>query len=240
MKKNLTIFLLTIVLTISACAPRATAAPTPPPTDEPTTIADATAPAVTDTPTAPDTSTDKKQYTNETFKFGFKYPAEWFGPDEYISGDSLRVAVGSDTVSPYGEAPETPSEVKDSYQVVIQYTKNNQNDYWKETYQSLTNMKDGESLSGAKSLTIRVRALQLGRFEGFEYISTLSDTAQTDHVYIRNVILVDTQTNDLLSIMGQPNNVEVSDPANWRDDYQRLDEANLAIFDEIVESITTE
>jgi hypothetical protein len=240
MKKSLNLLLLTVILAISACAPQTTAAPTSLPATQPAPITETPAPVTPDTPKIPDTSTDKKQYTNETFKFGFKYPATWFGPDEYISGDTLRLAVGSDVVYPYGEVPEIPSEVKNSYLVVIQYTKNNQNDYWKETYQALANMKDGESLSGAKNLTIRVRELHLGRFDGFEYISTLSETAQTEHVYLREVILVDKQSNDLLTIMGQPNNVEVSDPAKWRDVYQSIDEANLSTFHEIVESITAE
>ena len=71
------------------------------------------------------------------------------------------------------------------------------------------------------------------------YISTLSETAQTDPVYIRQVILIDGQSN-LLTIMGTPNNVEISSGASWRDVYQAIDEANLAAFHKIVESITVE
>jgi mitochondrial fission protein ELM1 len=70
-------------------------------------------------------------------------------------------------------------------------------------------------------------------------ISTLSATAQTDHVYAREVILVDQQSN-LLTIFGTPNNVEVSNAANWRDVYRSIDEANLAFFHAIVESIKIE
>ena len=99
-------------------------------------------------------------------------------------------------------------------------------------------MKDGESLSDTRNLTIRVRQLDIGRFKGFEYISTLSETAQTDHVYAREVILFDEQTNDLLTIMGQPNNVEVSNGTNWRVVYQSIDDANLSSFHKIVETIT--
>ncbi len=240
MKKTIPLILSMLFLAISACAPQATASPTQPPTDEPAVMTETPAPVATDMPTAVDPPTGKKQYTNSAFKFGFKYPSNWFGPDEYISEQTLRLAVGSDVVYPYGEVPETPSEVKNSYLVVIQYTKNNQNDYWKDTYQSLANLKDGESLSGARNLTIRVRELQLGRFDGFEYISTLSETAQTEHVYAREIMLFDKQTNDLLSIMAQPNNVEVADPAKWREVYQSIDEANLSILREIVESITAE
>ncbi len=146
--------------------------------------------------------------------------------------------MGSDSVYPYGNPPETPSEVKNSYNVVVQYEKNNQNPYWKDTYQSLQNLKDGESLSGARSLITRVRQVELGRFIGYEYIFTLPESAQTEHVYGREVMLFDEQTNDLLTIMGQPNNVEVSNGANWRDVYRSIDEANLELFNEIVDSIT--
>ncbi len=51
-------------------------------------------------------------------------------------------------------------------------------------------------------------------------------------------MLFDKQTDDLLTIMGQPNNVEVSNGANWRDVYRSIDEANLTIFHEIVDSMT--
>jgi hypothetical protein len=117
---------------------------------------------------------------------------------------------------------------------------NDQKPYWKEdtTYQSLLNLKDGESLSDARSLLIRVSQLDIGRFKGFEYITTLSETGQTDHFYSRSVMLFDEQTNDLVTIMGQPYNVEVSNGMEWRDVYRTIDEANLTFFHEIVESIT--
>ena len=153
---------------------------------------------------------------------------------------TLRVEIGSDQVYPYGERPEQPSDVKNSYNVVIQYTKNNQNTALNDTYQSLQNMQDGESLTGPRSLITRVRQLELGRFSGFEYIFTLPETAQTEPVYGRQVILVDKQTNDLLTIMGQPYNVEVADGAQWRDVYRSIDEANLSTFQEIVASITVD
>ena len=111
---------------------------------------------------------------------------------------------GSDAVYPYGEPPEQPSEVKNSYNIVIQYIKNNQNQYWTDTYQSLVNLKDGESFSDGRSMVIRVGPLKLERFKGIELSLTLSDTAQTEPVYTRNVILMDDQSN-LVTVMGQPN-----------------------------------
>jgi hypothetical protein len=234
MKKTLTLSLFTVIFTISACAPQVTATPTPLPA-----VTEVTQVPVTEIPTVIDQSAIQKSYTNSAFGFGFQFPSSWFGPEEYVSDGTLRVEVGSDKVYPYGEPPEQPSEVRNSYNVVIQYSKNDQNQYWRDTYQSLVNLKDGESLSDARSLLIRVRQINIGRFEGIEYISTLSETAQTVPVYSRNVILIDDQSN-LLSIIGQPNNVEISNGASWRDVYRMIDEANLTLFHEIVESITVE
>jgi len=100
-------------------------------------------------------------------------------------------------------------------------------------------MQDGESLSDARSLVIRVRQLKVGKFDGIEYISTLSETAQTEPVYVRQVILIDEQSN-MLTIMGTPNNVEIGDGMEWRDAYKMVDEANLMLFRQIVESIVIE
>ncbi len=225
------------ILIITACTPQETATPVTVLATEPTTAVETQIPIAV-TPTAEDSPVTPNSYKNSAFGLGFQYPFNWFGPDEYIAEQTLRVEVGSDIVYPYGNPPNQPSDFKNSYNVVIQYTKNNQNPFWKHTYQSLQNLKDGESISGERSLIVRVRQLNLGRFKGFEYISTLSETAQTDHVYAREVILFDEQTNDLLTITGQPNNVEVSSGTNWRDVYRSFDEANLTFFHEIVDSIT--
>jgi hypothetical protein len=56
-------------------------------------------------------------------------------------------------------------------------------------------------------------------------------------VYIREVILMDEQSN-WLTILGTPSKVEVGDDAAWRDAYRIIDEANLAFYHEIVESMT--
>jgi hypothetical protein len=237
MRKTITLFLLMMVLTLNGCAPLATATPVTLPAIG-TAVAVETQIPTADSPTEEDQSITWKLYINNTFEFGFLYASNWFGPSESVSDGTLRVEIGSDKVYPYGEPPVKPSDVKNSYNVVIQYMKNNQNSYWKDTYQSLQTLKDGESLSGTKSLIIRVKQLDIGRFKGFEYISTLSETAQTDHVYTREVMLFDEQTNDLLTLMGQPINVEVGNGTNWRDVYQTIDEANLMFFNKIVESIS--
>ena len=236
MKKTLTLPVLMFIFVFSACAPQLTATPAPPPA-----LTEATQIPVTELPTVVDQSVIQKPYTNSAFGLGFQFPSSWYGPEEYISDQDLRVEVGSDRVYPYGTDPaERIYVLKNSYNVVIQYSKNNQNQYWMDIYQSLLNLRDGESLSDGRGLLIRVGQLNIGGFEGIEYISTLSEMAQTEPIYARQVILVNAQSNALLTIMGQSNNVEISDGENWRDVYRMIDEANLTLFHDIVESITVE
>lgn len=232
MKKTLSLFILTHILLISACSFSVNTDPVLP---TPTTF-HATQASPTGTVQASTTNT----YSNSQFGLSFQFPAGWFGPEEYIADQTLRLEVGSDKVYPYGTGPEDRiSELKNSYNVVVQYSKNDQNSYARDVYQSLQNMQDGESLSDERGLMIRVRQVTVGRFNGIEFISTLSDSAQTEPVYIRQVILFDEQSNSL-SIMGSPNNVEVADGANWRDVYRTVDEENANIFHEIVQSLVIE
>jgi len=191
------------------------------------------------TPTQPTPTPAVARYTNTAFGLSFEYPSSWYGPDEYIADPILRIEVGSDVVYPYGTGREEQIyTLPNAYYVVIQYTQNDQNLVWADTLQALAGLQDGESFSDMRSLTIRVRQLELGRFTGFEYIATLSETAQTEAVYARQVILIDPQTNDLLTIMGAPNNVDLSGGQDWRQAYQAVDEANLPIFQQILASIT--
>jgi hypothetical protein len=231
MKKILTLFLLMNILS-AACATQP-AAPMEP--DVPV----ATQPANTVPSTALEESPAYNTYTNSQFGLSFQYPTNWFGPDEYISDSILRLAVGSDIVYPYGETPEQPSTLVNSYLVVLQYSQNDQNQYWKDTYQTVTSLQDGESFSDGRGLIIRVRQFDLGRFTGFEYIATLSENAQTEPSYSREVILVDEQSN-LITISGRPNNVEVPPGSDWRTVYQAIDDANAVFFHDIVESITVQ
>ncbi len=154
-----------------------------------------------------------------------------------MSGDTLRVAIGSDVVYPYGtDRTDQALTQPDSYYVVVQYTKNSRDTYWQDTYQKLTAMQDGESVEDMRSRIIRVRQFNLADLRGLEYIATLSDTAQTEPVYSREVILVDDRSN-LLTISGSPNNVEIPAGANWRDLYRAVDEQYQDIFHAILASM---
>ena len=241
MNKTLSLLFLLIVLSLSACAAQETASPTLAPATQ-TTAPAATTQAPTEVPpTQVEPTPALAQYTHTAFGFSFAYPSGWFGPDEYVVEQTLRVAVGSDVVYPYGTSREEQIyTIPNSYYVVIQYTQNDQIQVWNDTYQALANLQDGESISDARSLTIRVRQLTLGRFTGFEYIATPSESAQTEPFYARQVILMDPQTNDLLTVMGSPNNVDLSGGVDWRQAYQAIDKANQTIFEQLVESINIE
>lgn len=237
MKKTIVSLILLLTITLSACATQTAPAPTSLPAAD-AALPTATHTPIPPTPTQPAPTPAVAQYSNTAFGLSFEYPSSWYGPDEYIADPILRIEVGSDVVYPYGTSREDQIyTLPNSYFVVIQYTRNDQVQAWNDTYQVLMNLQDGESLSGMRSLTIRVRQLGLGRFTGFEYIATLSETAQTEAFYARSVILIDPQTNDLLTIMGSPNNVDLSG-GDWRQAYQAIDEANLPIFQHILASLT--
>jgi hypothetical protein len=230
-------FLIVCSLTVNACSPSLTS-PAPTPTPAPNPVLPTQTPTlIVKAPTSMVTADSMKSFTNRDFGLAFKFPSGWFGPDEYISDQTIRVEIGSDTVYPYGaDRSDQTRQLKDSYTVILQYSKNDQNQVWKDSYQSLINLKDGESLSNGRGIIIRIRQINLDRFHGFETISTLSDTAQTEPLYARQVILIDDHSN-VLSIFGTPNNVEVKKGANWRDIYRQIDEQNLKIFHEIVDSV---
>ncbi len=232
MKKQHVLPLIIGIWIISACAPQATATPV---------LVEATVPPMsTVPPTEIPQSPAWTEYANEAFGLRFAYPANWFGPDEYISEPILRVQVGSDVVYPYGtDRTEQNYTVPNAYYLTIQYSKTDQSAVWFETYTALQNLQDGESSSTARSKIIRVGTVSIGNFEGIEYISTLSDTAQTEPVYIRQVILFD-ENNHVLSIMGSPNNVDLSEDSDWQDAYRRVDEANADLFHEILDSLIVE
>jgi len=237
MKKTIPSLILLLAITLSACATQTAPAPTTLPATD-TAVPTATHTPIPPTPTQPASTPAVAYYTNSAFGLSFEYPSSWYGPDEYIAGPILRVEIGSDVVYPYGTSREDQVyTLLNSYYVVIQYTRNDQVQAWNDTYQALMNLQDGESLSTLRSLTIRVRQLALGRFTGFEYIATLSETAQTEPFYARSVILMDPQTGDVLTLMGSPNNVDLSG-GDWRQAYQAIDEANLPIFQQILVSLT--
>ena len=237
MKKTFLLLLFSLALLLSACEPETPAVQPPQPAAA--TLPPTLTPLPTDIlPTEEPSGQTWSIYDNLAFGFGFLYPSGWFGPDEYAVDTTLRVAVGTDVVYPYGTSREEQIyQLSDAYYVVLQYTQNNQNTTWNDTYQTLAGLQDGESRSDARSLITRVRQLELGPFKGFEYIATLSETAQTEPFYSREVLLVDEQTGDLLTISGSPNNVTVGSGMDWREAYRLVDEAYLSLFHQMVDSI---
>jgi len=188
---------------------------------------------------------DWMEYNNETIGFRYLYPSSWYGPDAHETEGSLRLVVGSDVVYPYGTSREDQvTTVPDSYYITIQYFENIEgrtwddfiNSGWIDAYLGLLELENGASITTLRSLTIRVKEITLGDFQGLEYISTLSETAQTERVYLREIMAFDDDLN-WLRITGSPNQVVIMDPDNWKDDFSRVDLANLDIFTTLAESI---
>ena len=253
--KNLAMLILTLLIT--GCSSEASNQTISTETPAPISIADVTAtptqeppPAYTDTPEAPaDPFVDWQLYTNENFQISIKFPSTWFGPEVYEVDNEVRLAIGSDTVYPYGtDRVDQIYTVKNSYYITIQYRKNpgysTLEEYsdaqpWLSTYMSMFNLKNGESISGPRALDIRVREVELGQFHGLEYIATLSETAQTEPFYSRQVILFDEHLN-VLMVMGSPNSVEIPGDGNWREAFINVDQENQKIFEKVLEFISVE
>lgn len=226
MKKTAYFLPVLFLFLLAACSPEMVPAPVEQIT--------ATAPEAVESTAAP----SAKTYSNSSFGLSFQYPSDWYGPDEYISDQTLRVEVGSDVVYPYGtDRTQQTSTKNNSYTIVVQYMKANQNPVWQESYKSLAKLAPGESVSDARSKLIKVGDITLGRFHGIEYIATLADTASTEPVYSRQGILFDDSSN-VLSILGSPNNVEVPSGTPWLDVYKQIDADNSDIFHQLVNSIT--
>jgi hypothetical protein len=187
--------------------------------------------------------------SNESTGLSFRYPSAWFGPEVYEFEDGVRVEVGSDVVYPHGTSREGRQPgAANAYAVVIQYTANTSgwtidpygmDQPWFSDYLAVLDMQDGESSTTARSLTRRVRGLTVGRFTGVEFITTLSETAQTERFYMRTAFLMEEDRN-VLQIMGSLENVEGADPAVWRAAFEAVDAANRVIFQELVRSIQVE
>ena len=238
MNKAFTGLICLLIVSVAACAPLAapvqpTETPVPSATMEPS----ATSTPLPASPTPTQQPVETNSYTNDEFNLSFQFPLAWFGPEEYINENTLRVEVGSDRVYPYGTDPvERVYERTNSYSIIIQYTRENRNEYWKEIYQTLQNLNDGESFSDARSMVVRIGNVTAGQFKGLEYITTLSETAQTEPVYIRQVILTDDKSN-LLTVIGTPNNVQIPEGGDWREIFRSIDEENQVIFHAILESL---
>jgi hypothetical protein len=228
--------LLTIIL-LAACTPREPVSqPLPAATAQPTlTFVSTVQP--TEAPTQPTPST--REYVNDKLGLRFQFPAAWQGPDVYEWENGVRLEVGTDVVYPYGTGlDERHYTLADAYTITVQYDAkgSRQPD---DMAADLLALADGESVSGPRSLITRVRVVQVGGFSGVEYIVTLPDSAQTEFFYTRNVMLSDAQSN-LLSIMGNPNNVQPVEGEALRDAYQRVDAAHEQAFRNLVESIQVE
>ncbi len=226
---NLILIVLVVVMGLTSCN-----LPKEAPATEVMSTATSQVDEMVETPTVVAT---ENVYSNEAFGLSFDYPVDWFGPDEYIDDNIIRIGIGSDVVTSYGGVPlEVPPFQKNAYQVVVQYTLENENTYINDTLNTLANLQDGEMAETGRSRLIRVRALTVGDYSGYEYIATLSESAQTEYFYVREVVLQNAD-GDLITILGGPSNVAVEEGANWREVYAGIDQKYLSDFYQIIESL---
>lgn len=188
------------------------------------------------------------KFEDDQFGLSFIYPDGWNGPEVHRWETGVTVEVGTDTVYPFGTGlDERNYTVTDAYFVSIQYTENAEgrewqqfieNQAWTEGYAELLDIEDGESISTPRSLTIRLREVEVGEFKGLMYISTLSETAQTMIFYAREALLFDENLNSI-RITGSPNNVEIPEGEDWRTAYERVDSEHEQAFLQILESVSS-
>ena len=235
-----------ILLLVSSCA-----APQPVETDPPVNPTTEVVP--TEEPAAPPEPTqnpfgDWMEYVNEDYGFRFLYPASWFGPEVTDTDGFLRIEVGSDQVYPYGTSREDQiTTLPDSFYVLIQYVENRENRSWDDfiasgwidTYLALQEKEDGQFILTPRLVATRIGAVNLGDFSGLMYLATIPDNAGTERAYSREVVLFDSELN-WLRISAQPNNVQIADPEKWKNDYARVDTANLETFLTLLNSIEIE
>jgi len=192
-------------------------------------------------------SGQEKIYKNDTFGISLRFPKDWFGPEVYEYEDSFIFSVGTDTVYPYGTDRMDRTYTKEnSYYISFQYDKKPDNrtieqykseQPWLEEGLSILSLKDGESKSNARNLVTRVKSAKIGNYTGVEFISTLSETAQTEMFWEREVFLIDDNYNTI-KISGGPSNVTIQDTEIWKTYYQAVDKENLNSFYDFVNSVS--
>lgn len=247
-KLSTTPLLMITVVILAGCGMLNPAAPTLLPAIPATSVATraVTAPNAALTPTAVQSAS--KEYKNKSFSICLRSPAEWQGPEVYENKDAFVFDVGTDKVYPYGTSLENRLYTKpDAYYISLTFTKRPTNvsiekykvdQPWLSQYLALLSLKDGESKSDQRAKVTRVRSVAAGEYSGIEIISTTAATAQTDFFYQREAFLINSQYNTF-RVSASPANVRVSNAATRRDDYARIDEANLPAFRKFVDSITT-
>jgi len=190
------------------------------------------------------------EFQDDVFGLNTCYPPDWNGPEVHRWDSGVTAEIGTDVVYPMGTGLDARKyHVKDAYFISISYIERNMpglsfdkfsaENSWIQIYTQLLNISDGESISDARNLTIRLGEVTLGDFHGLEYISTLSETAQTEIHYARKVLLFDDELNEI-SVTGTPNNVIILDSEEWFQAYQRVDAEYEGYFNQVLKCIHLE
>lgn len=258
MKKIVSLMLLMIILMVSACAPQATATPTvAPTTTKPTatlTVEPPAAPSLTRTaaptkrlatPTKVNLKAGQRLYTNDAFKLAIKYPVTWIGPSESMDGDHLSVNFDSfERMSVFLGAKEPIVARNAYYRLQVDYKRNQPADELMNAkggfYDTASTLKDGETYisrnSDGSELSemLRLRALHIGRFTGFEFVLFGSG----ERYFSRRIVLFDAQRKDGIAIDAYWDvDIDIADAKKWREAYERGEKASSPSLKELYEMI---
>jgi hypothetical protein len=179
-------------------------------------------------------------YHDDMFNVTYSYPKDWFGPEIYNYENGFRFEIGTAKVYPYGtDRAERQYTTGNNYFIVAQFDKKpiDGDGYALTQYNTLKDLKEGESIETMRNLTTKVRNININGLVGVEYISTLSDTAQTEMFYIREAILVNSN-QDTINIRGSADGVIIKDVNNWKSYYEDIDKNNLKVFTDFVNSVS--
>lgn len=180
-------------------------------------------------------------YNNEDFGLSFNYPSSWFGPEEYENAETLRVEVGSDTVYPYGTSPEDRVRtIPASYFVILQLDDNNHpNEFAMQQLEDLKKMKVEEESSDQRNKLIKIRDINENGLTGVEYISTVSESAQSEFYYTRSAVLQNSE-GKILIINANVENVTIPENAtrkDWMEIFSEADKNNIQYFRMILDTV---
>lgn len=190
---------------------------------------------------AADETANWKIYRNNKFNIRLRYPLNWSEPETQEHEDGFNLVTGTNSN-------------KNSYYITFQYSKR-PNAIPIERYKSiqeavqrelkLSEQSEGESIVSAIYTLTKVKDIQIQNFSGVEFISSIPETAHTNvgsvtdwkfNNVVRKALLVN-DNHDIMSIVGSPNNLDLTDGIDKKIASQRIDEDYLNEFHGFVNSV---
>ncbi|OGE44161.1 hypothetical protein A3B45_01085 [Candidatus Daviesbacteria bacterium RIFCSPLOWO2_01_FULL_39_12] len=201
----------------------------------------------TSTPTAESTTnvdkvSDRKTFKSDKFNVSLNYPSNWSEAEVQEHKDGFNLAIG------------TYSKVN-SYNITFQYTKR-PNEIPLERYKNiqeavqrelgLRGRTEGDTITSAIYTLTKIRDISLQNYKGVEFISSVPESASlgslTDWKFnstVRKVLFVN-DNYDIISIVGSPNNLDLTGGLDKKTVSKEIDEDYINEFHKFIESIKIE